>query len=248
LILLTLASAAARADDYLARTYSDPNGKSLPYRLLIPPGYVAGQKYPLILFFHGAGERGSDNKKQLKFVAPLFATAEFQSAHPCFVVAPQCPPSQQWVDMPWGALSGVRPAQPSQSMQLALGILDQIEGQFNIDHDRVYVAGLSMGGYAAWDCVTRFPGRFAAGVACCGGGDEKTVTAEVARVPVWAFHSADDNVVPVVRSRNMIAAMKKMGGQPKYIEFQGLGHASWDKAYSEPGLYDWLFAQQLSRR
>jgi predicted peptidase len=248
LILLTLLPAPAHADDYLARTYSDPTGKSMPYRLLIPPAYVAGQKYPLVLFFHGAGERATDNKKQLALVAPLFAAAEFQAAHPCFVVAPQCPPDRQWVDMPWGALSGVRPPQPSQSMQLALGILEQVESQFNIDHDRVYVAGLSMGGYAVWDCVTRFPDRFAAGVACCGGGDENTVTAAVARVPVWAFHSADDTVVPVVRSRNMIAAMKKMGGNPKYTEFQGLGHASWDKAYSEPGLYDWLFAQRLSKR
>jgi predicted peptidase len=248
LALFTLMPTSIHADDYAARTFTDASGKSLPYRLLTPPGYDATKKYPVILFFHGAGERGTDNIAQISHVAPVFATPEFQAAHPCFVIAPQCPPDQQWVDMPWGALSGVRPAQPSQAMQLALKILDQIEGEFSIDRDRVYVAGLSMGGYATWDCVTRFPGRFAAGVPCCGGGDENTVTAEVARVPVWDFHSADDNVVPVVRSQNMIAAMKKMGGQPHYTEFQGLGHGSWDKAFSYPGLYEWLFAQQLSKR
>jgi predicted peptidase len=247
LSLAVLMPATTRADDYIARTFSD-GGKTLPYRLFVPKGYDASKKYPVILFFHGAGERGTDNNAQLAHVAPVFVTPEFQAAHPCFVIAPQCPPDQQWVDMPWGALSGVRPAQPSQAMQLALKILDAVESEFSIDHDRVYAAGLSMGGYAVWDCITRFPERFAAGAACCGGGDENTVTAEVARVPVWAFHSADDTVVPVVRSQHMIAAMKKMGGQPKYSEYQGLGHGSWDKAFSEPDLYPWLFSQSLSKR
>ena len=237
-----------RADTYTPNVYSDPSGKTLPYELFVPAGYDKTQKYPVILFFHGAGERGVDNKVQLAHVAPVFVTPEFQAKHPCFVLAPQCPQNEQWVDMPWGTLSGTRPAQPSGAMQLALGILSKVETDYSIDTNRVYAAGLSMGGYAVWDCVTRFPDRFAAGIVCCGGGDETTVTPEVAKVPVWAFHSADDTVVPAVRDRNMIAAMKKAGGTPKYTEYQGLGHGSWDKAYSEPDLYPWLFQQSLDQR
>jgi len=120
LSLSVLMPATTRADDYLARTFADGSGKTLPYRLFVPAGYDATKKYPVILFFHGAGERGTDNNAQLAHVAPVFVTPDFQAAHPCFVIAPQCPPDQQWVDMPWGAQSGVRPAQPSQAMQLAL--------------------------------------------------------------------------------------------------------------------------------
>ena len=246
--VLMLTSASVRADGYQPRTFTD-GAKSLPYELLVPPGYDKTKKYPVIVFFHGAGERGTDNVVQLKFApTDVFKTDDFQKAHPCFIIAPQCPPDDKWVEMDWSLMSGVRPPQPSPPMQLALKILDAVEGEFSIDHDRVYVAGLSMGGFATWDLVTRFPARFAAGVPCCGGGDENTVTAEVAKVPVWAFHSADDNVVHVERTRNMIAAMKKMGGLPKYTEYNGLGHGSWGKAFSEPGLYDWLFAQNLTQR
>ena len=236
------------ANDYLKRTFTD-GAQSMPYRLLVPPGYDKAQKYPLLLFFHGAGERGTDNEEQLKFPpTAIFATADFQKAHPCFVLVPQCPQDQKWVDMPWDATSGVRPAEPSASMQLALGILDAVEAEFSIDRDRVYVAGHSMGGYATWDCVTRFPNRFAAAVPCCGGGDESTVTKEVTQVPLWAFHSADDPIVPVVRTRNMIEALRKAGGAPKYIEYTNAGHLIWARAFYEPGLFDWLFAQSLAQR
>jgi predicted peptidase len=244
-LFLVALIANMRGIDFTPELFTGLGGKTIPYELLVPPGYDKNQKYPLILFFHGAGERGTDNLAQLAHVARNFATPDFQAQHPCFVLAPQCPPNQQWVDMNWGALSGVRPAQPSQAMQLALGALKEVTSKFNIDKSRIYAAGLSMGGYAVWDCLTRYPDRFAAGIACCGGGDEATVTTAVAQVPVWAFHSADDNVVPVVRSRNMVAAMKKMGGNPHYTEYQGLGHGSWDKAFSEPDLFPWLFQQAL---
>lgn len=248
LILAITMSSPTRADEYEARTIT-VGAQTLPYRLLKPPGYDKTKKYPLIIFFHGAGERGTDNNAQLNY-APrdVFQKADFQQAHPCFILAPQCPPNDKWVEMDWSLLTGSRPTEPSPPMKLALGALDAVEAEFNIDRSRVYVAGLSMGGFATWDCVTRFPARFAAGVPCCGGGDETTVTAEIARVPVWAFHSADDNVVHVERTRNMIAAMKKAGGSPKYTEYNGLGHGSWVKAFSEPGLYDWLFAQSLDHR
>lgn len=239
---------SAHGTDFQPRTFAGA-GLTMPYQLLIPPNYDATKKYPVVLFFHGAGERGNTNISQLARVARTFAAPAFEQAHPCFVIAPQCPIDLQWVEMDWGAASGVRPAQPSKAMQTALAILDSTEREFSIDHDRVYVAGVSMGGYGAWDCITRFPGRFAAGIACCGGGDESTVTTEVAHMPVWAFHSVDDKAVPVARTRNMIAAMRKLGGDPKYTEYQDRGHEVWDNgAAHEPALFDWLFSQSLALR
>lgn len=243
-----VASGARAAEEFEARVYTDPAGKTLPYRLLIPKGYAAGKQYPLVMFFHGAGERGDDNKAQLVHGASVFTKAENREKFPCFVLAPQCPKKQQWVDMPWGEDSGVRPEKPSEAMRLALGAMDAVIKEFGVDTQRVYVTGLSMGGYATWDCITRFPERFAAAAPVCGGGDEKTVTAAVAKVPVWAFHSDDDNVVKVRRTRGMIQAMKDAGGEPKYFEYFGLGHFSWGKAYDEPELLAWMFSQRLGQR
>jgi predicted peptidase len=245
LVLLLTFAQNLRADDFLTKTYTGPDGRTMPYRLLVPENYDAKKKYPVVLFFHGAGERGDNNVAQLYHGVMVFDTPENRGKFPCFVIAPQCPNRAQWVDMIWGAQSGIRPALPSASMQLALKCLDQVTAEYGTDPTRIYVAGLSMGGYAVWDCITRFPERFAAGVAVCGGGDEATVTNAVAQVPVWAFHSADDPIVPVVRTRHMIDAMKKAGGHPHYTEYQGLGHGSWDKAYSEPNLLPWLFSQRL---
>jgi predicted peptidase len=246
LLFLFMLAGHAAADDFVARLYMDASGKSMPFQLLIPTGYDKTQKYPVMLFFHGAGERGTDNVAQMINGAWNFGDAKFQAQYHSFIIVPQCPPNQQWVDMPWSATSGVRPAQPSQPMQLALKILDEVESEFSIDKNRVYVVGLSMGGYGVWDCVTRDPGRYAAGVICCGGGDESTVTAAVARVPVWVFHSADDGVVPVVRDRNMVAAMIKMGGHPRYIEYlEGIGHGIWGEAWNDSELFPWLYQEKL---
>jgi predicted peptidase len=222
--------------------FTNVAGQTLPYRLLQPES--SSGSYPLVLFFHGAGERGVDNQKQLIHGTSLYLQPENRLAYPCFVLTPQCPEGQQWVDMPWGAESGERPPQPSVAMNLALQILNRVIHDYPVDTNRIYVTGLSMGGFAAWDCITRFPQRFAAAVPICGGGDEKTVTPEVAQVPVWAFHSDDDTTVKVWRTRRMIEAMRQAGGQPKYMEYTGLGHNSWDKAYGEPDLLPWIFSQR----
>ncbi len=233
-----------QAQEFQARVFTNSVGKTLPYRLLLPQNYDPKQKYPLVVLFHGAGERGTDNEKQLLHGARLFLSPMVRKTLPCLVVAPQCPDKEQWVNMPWGANEGTQPKEPSAAMQLALGVLDALPLEFSVDTNRGYVTVLSRGGYATWDCITRFPGRFAAAAPICGGGDEKTVTAAVAMTPVWAFHSEDDPVVKVQRTRNMIEAMRKAGGQPHYFEFFGLGHNSWDAAFSQPELLLWMFAQR----
>jgi predicted peptidase len=234
-------------EPYQGFIYTDATGATLPYLLFVPDQLEPGKKYPLVLFFHGSGERGDDDVAQLRNGIWVFTKKANLTAYPAFVLAPQCPKGKQWVDMPWNAQSGIRPPEPSVSMALALTILDKVCAEQPIDTDRIYVAGLSMGGYAVWDCVTRFPEKFAAAVAVCGGGDEHTVTAEVAQVPIWAFASDDDPIVPVNRSRGMVAAMKTAGGHPHYTEYHGYNHASWGPAFNERELMPWLFAQMRGK-
>ena len=246
LLTLTLATQVATAADYEPRVFKNSSGATLPYRLLVPPTTAPDKKYPLVLFLHGAGERGTNNSAQLTHGTKLYLEPANREKFPCYVIAPQCPTGQQWVDMPWSGDRGTQPAQPSAPMQLVLELLDTLPKEHAIDIQRIYVTGLSMGGYGTWDLVTRFPERFAAGAPVCGGGDE-TVAPRAAKVPLWAFHSDDDGAVKVIRTRNMIAAVKAAGGQPKYFEYFGLGHGSWNKAYSEPEFLPWLFAQRLGQ-
>jgi MYXO-CTERM domain-containing protein len=249
---------AARADfpanfitqNFEARTYTDAASHVLPYRVFKPAGYgTAGKKFPIVIFFHGAGGRGTDNMGQLTDGGgPSYALVDpaNQTKWPAFVIAPQCAPPEQWVAMDWGATSGVQPATPTWGMASSMAVLDALLTEFpTIDASRQYVMGLSMGGYATWDAITRWPQRFAKAVPICGGGDE-TKVAPIVSLPIWAFNSSDDGTVPAVRSEHMVAAIDTLGGAPLYTEYctNGLGcygHGSWGPAMAEPGLLPWLF-------
>jgi predicted peptidase len=150
----------------------------------------------------------------------------------------------RWANMDWSAAKGVFPKTPSTQMRLTLELLGKLQSEFRLDEKRIYVTGLSMGGYGTWDVIARFPKLFAAAAPVCGGGDEATA-ATIKDVPIWCFHGGADNVVKPERSRNMIAAIKAAGGSPKYTEYPGVGHDSWNKAYSEPELVKWMFEQKL---
>lgn len=231
------------AQNFEARIYKEEKGGTLPYRLLKPRHYDSQKKYPLVLFLHGAGERGTDNQAQLKNAVSIFTLKENLRKFPCFVIAPQCPSEQRWVEMDWGADSGVAPAEPSAAMRMSIKALAALGKEFSIDADRRYAVGLSMGGFGVWDALSRYPGLFAAGAAVCGGGDESKAAA-IGKTPVWAFHSEDDPVVKVSRSRNMVKALRDAGAQPRYTEYQKLGHVSWNQAFGEPELLPWLFSQK----
>ncbi len=234
---------AVRGDDFEAREFSGTDGAKLPYRLLQPANIEPGKKYPLVIFLHGAGERGSDNKAQLKHGVGAFARADSREQFPCFVFAPQCPKDKKWVDMEWGGATGTAPADPGATQTLMLAAVAAIEKEFPIDPDRIYVTGLSMGGYATWDLITRHPQKFAAAIPVCGGGDKEKAAAATP-VPVWAFHGLADNVVLPVRSQDMVAGLRAAGGTAALTEFPGVAHDSWTMAYSEPNLLHWLFAQR----
>ena len=232
-----------RGDDFETREFSSADGAKLPYRLLKPANIEAGKKYPLVVFLHGAGERGDDNKAQLKNGVGAFAKADSREKYPCFVFAPQCPKDKKWVDMEWGGATGTAPADPGPMEPLVLGAMDALAEEFAIDRDRIYVTGLSMGGFGTWDLITRHPEKFAAAIPVCGGGDKEKADA-AKPVPVWAFHGLADNVVLPVRSQDMVAGLRAAGGTAALTEYPGVAHDSWTIAYSEPNLLHWLFAQR----
>lgn len=243
LLLVAIMTSAYTADVFEARTFKDADGKTLPYRLLRPETAEPDQSYPLVLFFHGAGERGNDNVHQLKNGVCVFAREENRKKFPCYVVVPQCEANSQWVDTPWGLDQHIQPEKPTEPMRLSMELIAALQKEFKIDAKRIYVAGVSMGGFGVWDAITRYPDVFAAAIPCCGGADEHKAEL-VAKFPIWAFHGGKDTVVKTSRSRNMIEAIKKSGGEPKYTEYPTMGHSSWTKAFDEPELLGWLFTQK----
>jgi predicted peptidase len=223
------------------KLYTDPKGKTLPYRLLKPDPCDPRKKYPLVLFLHGAGERGNDNEKQLIHGAPEFAKEENRRKYPCFLTVPQCPEGQRWAD--WSAKKLA--ARPTEPLRRVMELLQQVEEEYPIDSGRIYVTGLSMGGFGTFDLIERHPERFAAAVPVCGGGDV-SAAAKIAHIPIWLFHGARDKAVPVARSRAMVEALKRAGGQPRYTEYLTVGHESWVPAYKDQKMFAWLFAQKKS--
>lgn len=246
LLFITVGS-MTQADDvldrYEEREYDGGPRGVLKYRLLRPKDYDESKVYPLVLFLHGAGERGDDNKKQLVHGMRDFASDEVMQKHPAIVIAPQCPNDKRWVEVDWASDSHQMPDQPSEPLKLALDLIDSLQAEFPIDVDRIYLTGLSMGGYGVWDALQRRPITFAAAIPICGGGDP-SLSASINHVPIWCFHGAADNVVKPARSRQMIDALKASDGKPKYTEYDGVGHNSWAQTYANREVIDWLFAQK----
>jgi len=230
-------------DAFEARTYANANGQKLPYRLLKPAKFDPSQKYPLVVFLHGAGERGDDNKVQLVHGMADFASPANREKYPAVVIAPQCPKNEKWVDVDWGTLKHDMPEKPASPMRLTHELMAALEKEFPIDADRIYITGLSMGGYGTWDALQRHPHRFAAAIPICGGGDPKFAD-QIKHIPIWAFHGTQDTAVKPERSRAMIDAIKAAGGTPKYTEYPEAGHDSWSATYKNPDVHAWLFAQR----
>jgi predicted peptidase len=245
LTMVTSIDAADFTDLYESHVFKSADGQTLPYRLMKPANYQADAsvKYPLVLFLHGAGERGTDNVKTLVHGMREFAKDEVRAAHPCFVLVPQCPDGKRGVEVEWTLESHEQLPEDSAAIKLVLELMASVQKEYRIDEKRLYATGLSMGGFGVWDLVTRYPDKFAAAAPVCAGGDEK-VASKSAKLPIWTFHGDKDTVVKPSRSRNMVAVIEKAGGKPIYTEYPEVGHNSWDKAYAEPKLMDWLFAQR----
>ena len=232
----TMASALANYNQ--GNVFKGGQEGTLAYRLFVPPASQAGQRYPLVLWLEGGGNRGNDLTGWTQH-APAFTGHEFQAKTPCFVLAPRCPKGKQmWADLN----SHQGPLSPA--MQLTMELLEETRRQYHIDPQRVYIAGFSAGGFGVWDAITRFPERFAAAMPVSGGGDASKVQ-PIMHLPIWAFHGDADKEVPVGRSRRMIEAIKALGGTPKYTEFPKAGHVeAVRKTFQEAGVLDWLMAQK----
>jgi predicted peptidase len=244
----------ALATAFASHVYENTKGESMPYRLYSPSNPNPGRRYPLVVFLHGAGGSGSDNRKQLQganmFGALVWTLPEVQARHPAFVLAPQSD-----VNWPCVVIDPERPARrpadltfcPSSVLgtgaRLAFEIIDRLLEQLPIDHDRIYITGHSMGGAGTWHMIAHRPGFFAAAVPVCGHPAPDTAST-VKDVPIWNFHGTDDVVEPVETSRVMIDAVRKAGGHPRHTEYTGVGHNAFMWAYTEPALIEWLFAQK----
>lgn len=241
--LLAFVFGIEAAEPFLARTYTNQAGATLPYRLLTPSNYDAARSYPAILYLHGAAGRGADNEKPLEWGPRLIAEELKRGKHEFFLVVPQCPRSEGWSNI----TPGEQPL-PGKSLLLALELLtNSLPKEFNLDPARRYLTGVSMGGHATWSLLCRDTGLFAAAVPVCAGGDARRVTDRVAKVPVWVFHSDDDHLVPVQQARDFVKAWRAHGGEVRYTEYTGVKHSSWKKAYVEPAMYDWLFEKRAGK-
>lgn len=241
----------------LSYTGGDYHDHAFPYRLLTPEKVEPGKKYPLVLFLHGAGERGDDNRIQLLYLPTWMSEADYRGRFPCYLLAPQCPKAKWWFDAKRAfgrpkadADATAQPADPpgaaplSDELQAVSRMLDEALAKHPIDPDRVYLTGLSMGGFGSWALAAAQSERFAAMAPICGGGDAGTA-GKLTQLPIWVVHGGADPVVPVARSRAMVEAVKLAGGNVQYHELEGVGHDSWTPAYRDPaGLLKWLFEQR----
>lgn len=226
-VVLAHPAEATSAADFVYRN-SEPSGTGLPYRVFVPAACVAPMRCPVILFLHGAGERGSNNISQLNNRAnhamDLVDGANL-AAQPMLMIAPQCPTGQNWAS--------------TQNQTYLADILEDVDEEFGYDPDRVYLTGLSLGGNGTWITLKNYTTFFAAGVPLAGWGSTSAATA-AARVPQWAFHAANDGTVGVAGSRDMIAGLRAAGGDPAYTEFASGNHAIWDDVYPLPEVFGWL--------
>ena len=215
-------------------------GYKLLYRLHEPAKCEAGKRYPLVLFLHGAGERGNDNTKTL--VHGVVPICKYAMKHgDAFVIAPQCPNGRKWVNQDWSAKSMKRPETPSAEMTAVMALLKDFVATHPVDLRRIYVTGISMGGFGTWDIVPRMPGFFAAMMPICGGVDEATAALYGDGVAIRFFHGGVDSVVTPEYSRRMDKAFADAGIDRLYTEYPGVGHNSWTQTYANDANLDWMF-------
>lgn len=246
LLLFSLEFVAAQ-DEYERSVFVSSLGDSLNYRLLEPEVMQAGEKYPLVLFLHGAGERGNDNEKQLTHGGQMFLNPVNREKYPAFVLFPQCPESGYWAyeNRPQSFIPTQMPVgkeMPS-VFQAVKELLEMYLANPQVDKSRIYIMGLSMGAMGTYDMVSRFPDIFAAAVPICGTVNPTRLSA-ARNVAFRIFHGDADDVVPVAGSRQAYKVLKAAGASVEYIEFPGCNHGSWNPAFNYPDFMKWLFTQK----
>lgn len=224
---------------------------TLRYRVQYPLNYDATKKYPLLVFLHGSGERGSDNERQLFWGGSLFSDSANRASFPAIIIVPQCPRTDFWARISrtkvadsLGAFSFMSNEPMGTALSLVSILLDSMAASGTVNKKKIYIGGLSMGGMGTFELLWRKPGFFAAALPICGGGDPSKATVYGRKFPIWVFHGDKDNTVPVGNSRLMVNALRAAGAKVRYTEYPGVGHDSWRNAFAEKDLLQWLFRQK----
>ncbi|MDH6356735.1 alpha/beta hydrolase-fold protein [Parabacteroides sp. PF5-9] len=250
LCVCLLVSAQAFAGDktsFLKKQFTTANGYKLNYRVLYPENYDPGKKYPVLLFLHGAGERGSDNEAQLVHGGDMLASHINRSKYPMIIIAPQCPAEEFWVDYrrPSDGQARYYPVNPAITKPLAAvkELLDSFISKGKVDTQQIHVTGLSMGGMGTFDLLCRYPNFFATASPICGAVNVDRIGRYKGKTAIRIYHGAEDNVVDVKYSQEAYQALKKAGANVRYKEYPGVNHGSWTNAFAEPDYISWFFQQ-----
>ncbi len=228
-------------------------GHSLPYRILFPKNYNPKKSYPLVLFLHGSGERGTDNGKQLKN-GGQWLVDNLREKHPAIAIVPQCPENDYWAHvkrevLPKGSpmmlkFTFYKDSTANESLKLVMALLEETQKTMKIDSKRIYVGGLSMGGLGTYELLTREPNKFAAALIICGAVNLDWFTEHNKKTPMWLFHGAIDQVVSVDYAREAYKRLNDGKREIKYTEYPNVNHDSWNNVFKEPGVFDWLFSHK----
>lgn len=245
---MIMISATTMAQNKFSReAFVSQNGDTLLYRQLQPKSIDADTKYPLVLFLHGAGERGNDNEAQLQHGANMFTNPVNQEKHPTFALFPQCPTNSFWapINREGTKERGFFPYNSSMTstLQAVKELLDAFINNNPVDTNRIYIMGLSMGGMGTFDMVCHYPQLFTAAIPICGGVNTQRLQEIETPTSFRIFHGDADTVVPVTFSRDAYTTLKAKGIDVQYIEFPGVNHDSWTPAFNRDDFMEWLFKQ-----
>lgn len=253
LLFVSFSVIAQNPSAFEKKVFTSSTGYALPYRILYPRNYTKNKKYPLVLFLHGAGERGNNNETQLVHGSRLFLDSVNREKYPAIVIFPQCPAEDYWANvtvdrssMPL-ALEFDYSKPVTSALQAAIELVQNTLTKEHVDKKRVYISGLSMGGMGTFEAVYRFPDLFAAAVPICGGADVEAYDQRVSKVPFRVFHGSKDDVVRPGHSQEIVKKLKALNVAVEYIEYPEANHNSWDSAFAEPDFLSWLFSKERKK-
>ena len=223
---------------------------TLHYRILKPLNYDPDKKYPVHLFLHGAGERGNDNHAQLTHGGKLFLKKENREKYNSWVIFPQCSNNDRWPSLPadsWDKTFKKKKKKPNKSLGLVIMLMDEFIEKKQVNKEKIYVGGLSMGGMGTFEMLYRRPNMFAAATPICGNGNPRLTKLYADKVPVWIFHGSDDNVVRPKHSLKMAKAIIKASGSPRLTLYENVGHDSWNNAFAEKYFLKWIHSKSKTQ-
>ena len=209
---------------------------NLPYRLYVPADRGDGKPLPLLLFLHGAGDKGDNNTDQTRDAEILDILTE-NAKYPCVLLAPQCPTDGYW--------SGADSSRNPSGLDVLAAVKDlitSVQGEYNVDSSRLYITGFSMGGYGVYGMLAKYPTMFACAVPCAGWAEPADYSSLTTKTPIWAFHGVLDTNIKVWHDMATVGAIRKNGGNVKLTSYLLSQHDCWDRAYADPALMPWIFS------